>query len=112
MTAIQKAVVLAAGIGQRLQPLTQDTPKPLLPFMGVPLLALILLGLDLDEFSMSSLNILQIKKMIRSVNYKDAQMIAKKTLSLSTGKEVEEYANLKLRELAPQVFEVDNQGQK
>ena len=44
-------VVLAAGFGSRLKPMTQLVPKPLIPFMGVPLLYLNLerlasLGLD------------------------------------------------------------------
>jgi mannose-1-phosphate guanylyltransferase len=34
--------VLAAGLGTRLRPLTENTPKPLLPFCGVPLLDLVL----------------------------------------------------------------------
>ncbi len=42
MTQIRKAVVLAAGLGQRLQPITKTYPKPLLPFMGVPILAHVL----------------------------------------------------------------------
>ena len=44
-------VVLAAGFGSRLKPMTKLVPKPLIPFMGVPLLYLNLerlaaLGLD------------------------------------------------------------------
>lgn len=44
-------VILAAGFGSRLQPMTKLVPKPLIPFMGVPLLYLNLerlvdLGLD------------------------------------------------------------------
>ena len=37
--AIRKAVVLAAGFGTRLRPLTISRPKPLLPIMGEPMLA-------------------------------------------------------------------------
>ena len=33
-----KALLLAAGLGMRLRPLTERTPKPLLPIAGRPLL--------------------------------------------------------------------------
>lgn len=69
-----------------------------------PVLALLLLGLGLDEFSMSPLNILQIKKLVRSVSFKSAQNVAKKALALSTGQEVEEFSRTKLQELAPHIF--------
>lgn len=42
-----KGAVLAAGFGTRLRPLTAKTPKPLLPFMGSPLLLLQLLKLKM-----------------------------------------------------------------
>lgn len=67
-----------------------------------PTLAVILLGLGLDEFSMSPLSLLQIKKLIRSVNYKDAQALAHEVLKFSTGKEVEDYSLSRLKELAPE----------
>lgn len=34
-----KAMILAAGVGSRLRPLTDTTPKPMLPIKGEPLLA-------------------------------------------------------------------------
>ena len=40
--AVKKAVVLAAGFGTRLRPLTLSRPKPLLPVMGEPMLGRIL----------------------------------------------------------------------
>ncbi len=72
-----------------------------------PAFTLILLGLGLDEFSMSPLNILQIKKLIRSVSFKDAQQLTEEVLKLSRGQEVEELSRLRLKKLAPHVIETD-----
>ena len=38
-------VILAGGLGKRMRPLTLDTPKPLLPLQGKPILAWSLLSL-------------------------------------------------------------------
>ncbi|MGN0852796.1 MAG: phosphotransferase [Kiritimatiellia bacterium] len=43
---VKKAVVLAAGLGTRLRPLTWVLPKPLLPIWGVPMLERILSMLE------------------------------------------------------------------
>ena len=42
-----RAVILAAGYGTRLYPLTEEIPKPLLEVKGKPLLATLLEGLNL-----------------------------------------------------------------
>ena len=69
-----------------------------------PNLALILLGLGLDEFSMSPSSILQIKKMIRSISFKDAKELAHKCIALATGQEVKEVSKARLQELVPHLF--------
>ncbi|MCX5709876.1 MAG: phosphoenolpyruvate--protein phosphotransferase [Candidatus Omnitrophica bacterium] len=66
---------------------------------GEPSFALMLLGLGLDELSMPPQVIPELKYIIRSVTLKQAQEIAAQALKLSTGKEVEEYLEKKLREI-------------
>ncbi len=56
-----------------------------------PLSALALLGLGLKRFSMNPIFIPKIKKTLRSVEYKSAQMIVEKALALKTAREVEEH---------------------
>ncbi len=60
---------------------------------------LILLGLGLDEFSVPPSVIPEVKYIVRSINYTQAQEIAKQSLRLSTGKEVVEFSNAKLKEI-------------
>lgn len=66
---------------------------------GDPMATLILLGLGMDEFSMSASSIPQVKKIIRSVSYEDAKAIAEKALNLETGEEVREMVQAKIDEL-------------
>ena len=72
-----------------------------------PSLALILLGMGIDELSMPPLTILQIKKLIRSIKFKDAQKLADEVLKLSTGQEVEELSRKRLKDLAPDIINTD-----
>ena len=37
-TIVRKAILLAAGVGDRLQPFTQEFPKCLVPVNGVPII--------------------------------------------------------------------------
>lgn len=39
---IKKAMVMAAGVGSRLDPLTQDIPKPLVPVLNMPVMDILL----------------------------------------------------------------------
>ncbi len=68
---------------------------------GEPALALILLGMGLDSFSTSPVNVPRIKQVIRKVPTFRAKEVVKVALRLSTGKEIETYAQERLRELGP-----------
>ena len=48
----------------------------------------ILLGMGLDEFSMSAPSIPQVKKIIRSLTYEEAQHIAQKALSMDKPEDI------------------------
>lgn len=72
---------------------------------GEPALALLLLGLGLDEFSTSPGQVPLIKKLIRTVSYDTAQRIAQEALKLRSGKEVDEFLMAHLRKLVPELAE-------
>lgn len=48
----------------------------------------LLVGLGLDEFSMNANKILQSRKLIRQLNFKDCQKLAKEVLKLSSSEEI------------------------
>lgn len=66
---------------------------------GDPELTLILVGLGLDQLSVSPVLIPQIKQVIRSIRYKDAQRIAKHVLSLHTAKEILQYVRAEAKKV-------------
>ena len=72
---------------------------------GEPALALWLLGIGLDEFSVSPVQVPVIKKIIRAVEHRTAQTIAQEALTLTTGKEVEDFLTAHLRRLVPEFAE-------
>ncbi|MBN2001204.1 phosphoenolpyruvate--protein phosphotransferase [candidate division KSB1 bacterium] len=56
-----------------------------------PMATMVLLGLGLDEFSVSAPSLLRIKTIIRSVEYSECEKLAKNALSFNTSQEVENY---------------------
>lgn len=56
---------------------------------GNPLSTALLIGMGMDELSVVPAVLPEIKKIIRSLNYSDMVMLARKALSLSTSEEVE-----------------------
>lgn len=56
-----------------------------------PLTTLILIGLGIDELSVSPMLLPEIKKIIRAADFKEAAKLAEKALSFSTAVEVEKY---------------------
>ena len=62
-----------------------------------PLATLILLGLGLDEFSVSPIAVPEIKKIIRSVDHREACRIAKKALHFEKASEVERFMTRVMR---------------
>jgi phosphotransferase system enzyme I (PtsI) len=55
---------------------------------GEELAVPVLLGLGLDEFSMSASSILQARKMVRSLSYAEMKILATEALTKSTNQEV------------------------
>lgn len=60
------AMVLAAGLGLRMRPLTEQTPKPLLNVAGKPIIA----------YGFDKLRAARVKKAIVNVHYLPSQLIA------------------------------------
>ncbi|MCK9430549.1 MAG: phosphoenolpyruvate--protein phosphotransferase [Candidatus Omnitrophica bacterium] len=66
---------------------------------GEPSLALILLGLGLDEFSVPPQVIPELKFIIRAIGFKAVQELASEAMKLVTGTQVEEFARGRLTEI-------------
>lgn len=58
---------------------------------GNILLTPFLVGIGLDEFSMSSISIAEVKEKIRGMSFKQAEKFAAKALQKKTVAEVKEY---------------------
>lgn len=70
-----------------------------------PVIAILLLGLGIDEISASPVVLPKIKKTIRSIRYTDAQEIAQKALKLQTGKEIRDFLERELKDICRELSE-------
>jgi phosphotransferase system enzyme I (PtsI) len=70
---------------------------------GDPVATVLLLGLGLDELSVNPAMLPEIKKIIRSVKYRDARRIAVKILSFSTEEEIKEFLSSTVKNKVPQI---------
>ncbi|MER3522957.1 MAG: phosphoenolpyruvate--protein phosphotransferase [Ignavibacteria bacterium] len=70
---------------------------------GNPVATMLLVGLGLDEFSVAPNILPEIKKIIRSIKYKDAKKLAERVLSLSTEYEIKNYLASVLKATLPDI---------
>jgi phosphoenolpyruvate-protein phosphotransferase (PTS system enzyme I) len=68
---------------------------------GDPIAVLLLLGLGLDEFSVTPIVLPEVKKIIRSVNFQEAQVIAQKVLEMKTEEDAEDFLRVNLHSIVP-----------
>ena len=72
---------------------------------GDPMCCLILLGMELDELSMSHLAIPRIKRIIRESSLKEAKILLKKAMSFSLASEVRAYVQDYMKKHFPKEFQ-------
>lgn len=72
---------------------------------GDPAIAILLVGLEIDEISTSPSVLPKVKKAIRSIKFEDAKRMAKKALEFQTGEEVKEFMHEELRNMCGEIFE-------
>ena len=51
MESVKRAIIMAAGMGKRMMPLTIDTPKPLIKVNGTPMIESIITGLRQNDIA-------------------------------------------------------------
>jgi phosphoenolpyruvate-protein phosphotransferase (PTS system enzyme I) len=71
---------------------------------GDPIATLLLLGLGLDDFSMTPIILPEIKKIIRSVHFSEAKEIAEQVLQMKTEDEIEEFLRINLKTIVPDLL--------
>lgn len=115
MLAIDRGNNLVASMYQELNPAIIRTIKWIIDaghrqgkwvgmcgeMAGNPVATMLLVGLGLDEFSVAPAILPEIKKIIRSIKYKEARKLADHVLTLPTEREIKEYLASVLKEKLP-----------
>jgi phosphotransferase system enzyme I (PtsI) len=70
---------------------------------GDPIATVLLVGLGIDELSVNPASLPEIKKIIRSVKYRDARRVAEKIISFSTEDEIKDYLATIVRNKVPEI---------
>jgi len=71
---------------------------------GDPVATLLLLGLGLDEFSVAPVVLPEIKKIIRSVSYREAEEIARHVLEMKTEEDIKDFLRVNLHSMVPELL--------
>jgi phosphotransferase system enzyme I (PtsI) len=79
---------------------------------GEPAYTAILLGLGLDELSVTSIAIPRVKRIIRNSTMKGSKEFLNKVMTFSTAKEIEKFVRSYMIQRFPEDFPVDGQWQK
>ncbi len=74
---------------------------------GDPLYSVLLVGLGLDELSISAYMIPEVKRIIRSITYDEAKMLVKKAMGLSTAAEIRRLVHGVMHERFPDLVAED-----
>lgn len=79
---------------------------------GDPLYSVLLVGLGLDELSISAYMIPEVKRIIRSITYDEAKMLVRKAMGLSTAAEIRQLVASVMHERFPELMADDAGGQE
>lgn len=72
---------------------------------GDPTIAVLLVGLEIDEISVSPFVLPKVKQAIRSISFKDAKVIAQKALQFDSGEEVRKFLDAEIRKISKDLIE-------
>jgi len=70
---------------------------------GDPLATVLLVGLGLDEFSVIPSVLPEIKKIIRSIRFKDARRVAEKVLAMDSPEQIRDYLSSVIKDQIPEL---------